>query len=274
MTGKVLSAKRNVKGVDRQVFNKLKKLYEAGDFESVLKAEELHTVTPVMLGTEGIEILLKSLAGYLGESQEKGVLNDFHKVLINTEKVPDLKQYKDNEELLKQGMESAFVAVELDEFRKIFANVHNGKKNLNHNWNGIVERFWGVKSELAVYFTCLWIIIRKKESGIDLYIDEAGKENRIERLPVILKIYMDFVMDGKNFVSVRLKKKILGHCFDCNDTEALIHSAAYFDEDSIPEVREVVAFLEEKRLISSEDLIRWFHSGMKELVAEIGRAHV
>lgn len=59
MTGKVLSAKRNVKGVDRQVFNKLKKLYEAGDFESVLKAEELHTVTPVMLGTEGIEILLK-----------------------------------------------------------------------------------------------------------------------------------------------------------------------------------------------------------------------
>lgn len=268
MTGKVLSAKRNVKGVDRQVFNKLKKLYEAGDFESVLKAEELHTVTPVMLGTEGIEILLKSLAGYLGESQEKGVLNDFHKVLINTEKVPDLKQYKDNEELLKQGMESAFVAVELDEFRKIFANVHNGKKNLNHNWNGIVERFWGVKSELAVYFTCLWIIIRKKESGIDLYIDEAGKENRIERLPVILKIYMDFVMDGKNFVSVRLKKKILGHCFDCNDTEALIHSAAYFDEDSIPEVREVVAFLEEKRLISSEDLIRWFHSGMKELVAE------
>lgn len=247
---------------------KMKSLYGEHEYESIFKLKELGDATPHILGIAGLELLLKALLSYLGEDVEKATLNEFHKILIRTEKVQDLKKYKDDVQLLKLGMETAFISVGLDDFRKIFGDVHNGKKNLNYNWKGIIERFWGAKSELAIYFTCLWLIICEKEEIIDLYIEEAGKENKIDKLPIILKIYQEFAMNGEKIVSARLKRKILGHCFDCNDTHTLIVSSAYFDMRSIPEIKEVIEFLKEERTVDSEDLIRWFCSELGALVSE------
>lgn len=253
---------------DQNFMLKVKNLYDACDYEGILKLEELHTITPPMLGTDGIQLLLKVLLAYLGENEKKADLNEFQKILIRTEKVVNLKQFKDNTKLLALGMETSYISTGLDEFKKIFADVHNGKKNFNHSWNGIIERFWSAKNELAVYLTCLWVIICKKETCIDLYIEEAGKDNRIDKLPVILKVYREIVMGGNKYISTSLKRKILGHCFDCHDIHSLIDSAKFFDEDSIPEIKEVIEFLEEKRIVDSEDFIRWFHSDIGALVSE------
>ena len=253
---------------DKVFLLKVKNLYDVCDYEGIFNLEEMRAITPLMLGTDGIQLLLKSLLAYLGENEKKADLNEFQKILIRTEKVVDLKQFKDNTRLLALGMETSFISAGLDEFKRIFADVHNGKKNLNHSWNGIIERFWSAKNELAIYLTCLWIIISKKEKCIDLYIEEAGKDNRIDELPTILKVYKEFAMGGKEYISPSLKRKILGRCLDCNDIHALIASAAYFDEESIPEIKEVIDFLEEKRIVDSEDLIRWFHSDIGALVSE------
>lgn len=253
---------------DQNFMLKVKNLYDVCDYEGILKLEELYMITPPMLGTDGIQLLLKALLAYLGENEKRADLNEFQKILIRTEKVMDLKRFKDDTKLLTLGMETSFISFGLDEFKKVFADVHNGKKNLNHSWNGIIERFWSAKNELAVYLTCLWIIICKKEKCIDLYIEEAGKDNRIDKLPTILRVYEEFAMEGKKYISPSLKRKILGRCFDCNDIQALIASAVFFDEESIPEIKEVIEFLEEKKVINSEDLIRWFHSDIGAIVSE------
>ena len=256
------------KTCDKNFLKKVKDMYDVCDYEGILKLEELFAITPLMLGIDGIQLILKALLAYLGENEKKADLNEFQKILIRTEKVMDLKQFKDDTKFLMLGMETSFISVGLEEFKRIFADVHNGKKNLNHSWNGIIERFWSAKNELAVYFTCLWIIICKKEKYIDYYIEEAGKDDRIDKLPTILKIYKEFAMGGKKYISPPLKRKILGRCFDYNDIHALIASTAFFDEDSISEIKEVVEFLEEKRVVNSEDLIRWFHSDLGALVSE------
>ena len=85
---------------DQNFMLKVKNLYDACDYEGILKLEELHTITPPMLGTDGIQLLLKVLLAYLGENEKKADLNEFQKILIRTEKVVNLKQFKDNTKLL------------------------------------------------------------------------------------------------------------------------------------------------------------------------------
>lgn len=247
---------------------KYQSYFDAGDYESILSAVELQAISPLELGDSGIEFLLKSLFGYLGENLENASLNDFHRILINTDTVVNLKQYRDDQRLLALGAETAFVPIAYSDFTKIFANIHNGKKNLNNNWNGIIERFWTAKSDLASYLTCIWLIICKNEKCIDLYIDEAAKESKIDRIIHLLKIYTGFITGGNNRVTPRLQKKIIGHCFDCNDIKTLIAASSYFGERGIPEVYELIGFLNGQKLVDSEVLMKWFRSEMGQLIGE------
>lgn len=244
------------------------KMYEDGDYVGFLRSTQFRNSSPIDLGFKGIELSLKALAGYLNEDVERFNLNAFHRILISSPTVAELKQYKDDEQIQALGAQSAFIAMTPNEFSKVFANVHNGKKTLNNNWNGIIERFWAAKSNLAIYLTALWLIISQKDAGIDLYIDEAFKEKEIKHLPLMLKVYSEFVLDGSKKVTLRLKKKIVGHCFDCNDIQTLIDSYSFFDTQTLPELSDVIGYVSDEQDISSERLISWFHSDIGELIAE------
>ena len=246
----------------------LKKLYDAGEYAAFLHSTQFRNSNPQDLGIIGIELALKALAGYLNEDAEKFNLNAFHRALITSPTVAELKQYKDDDHIQDLGAQSAFVAMTSNEFSKVFANVHNGKKTLNNNWNGIIERFWATKNNLAIYLTALWIIISQKDTGIDLYTDEAFKEKEIKHLPLMLRVYSEFVLNGRKSVTLRLKKKIVGHCFDCNDIQTLIVSYGFFDTQTLPELSEVIGYISEDQDISAESLISWFHSEIGELIAE------
>lgn len=249
-------------------FQSLKNMYETGDYVGFLNSAQFRNSNPLDLGVNGIELALKALAGYLNEDAEQFNLNAFHRILITSPTVAELKQYKDDDHIQDLGAQSAFIAMTSNEFSKVFANVHNGKKTLNNNWNGIIERFWASKNNLAIYLTALWIIISQKDAGIDLYIEEAFKEKEIKHLPLMLKVYSEFVLKGTKSVTLRLKKKIVGHCFDCNDIQTLIVSYEFFDKQTLPELSEVIEYISEDQDISSERLISWFHSDIGELIAE------
>lgn len=249
-------------------FRNLEKLVSDGNYAGFLNSPQFRSSNPLALGINGIELSLKALAGYLGVDIDRFRLNDFHKILISAPTVAEIKQYKDDDYLQELGAQTAFIAVTSKEYSKIFANVYNGKKTLNNNWNGIIERFWAAKSSLSVYLTALWMIISQKDSCIDVYIDEAYKEMQIKDLPQILRVYSDFVLDGNKGISLRLQKKIVGHCFDCNDTTTLINSYRFFNDQTLPELSNVIDFISGAKEISDEDLIFWFHSNIGELIAE------
>ncbi len=246
----------------------LKEMFEAGDFEGFLRSKQFRNSSPLELGVDGVELALKALAGYLNEPIDRFAFNEFQRLLISTPTVSDLKQYKNDELIQELGIQSAIIPLSSSDFSKVFSSVHNGKKTLNNNWNGIIERFWSAKNNLAVYLTALWIIISQKDAGIDLYIDEAFKEKRINSLPFLLKVYTDFMPSNNSGISLRLTKKIVGHCFDCNDVQTLIASYKYFNAQVLPELSSVIDYLCGKQEISGDILLLWFHSNIGELIAE------
>jgi len=246
----------------------LKEMFEAGDFEGFLRSNQFRESSPLEFGVGGVELALKALAGYLNEPIERFALNEFQRLLISVPTVADLKQYKDDELIQELGAQTAIVPLSSSDFSKVFTSVHNGKKTLNNNWIGIIERFWSAKNSLAVYLTALWIIISQKDTGIDLYIDEAFKEKKINSLPLLLKVYSDFVPNNNSGISLRLTKKIVGHCFDCNDVQTLIDSYRYFNIQALPELSSVIDYLCGKQEISGDTLLSWFHSNIGELIAE------
>lgn len=126
----------------------LKEMFEAGDFEGFLRSKQFRNSSPLELGVSGVELALKALAGYLNDSIERFNLNEFQRILISVPTVTELKQYKDDELIQELGVQSAFVPLSSSDFAKVFTGVHNGKKTLNNNWNGIVERFWSAKITL------------------------------------------------------------------------------------------------------------------------------
>lgn len=243
-------------------------MYEEGSYIELLRSESLKKATPLTLGFTGIELLLKSLAHYLNIDPEQFTLNSFHKLLIESSTVLEIKQLKEDEHILELGTQSAYTAMNASEFAKIFANVYNGKRNVNNNWNGIIERFWATKSTLAIYLTALWIITTEKDTGIDVYVDEAFKDKKIDHLPIILKVYSDFVLNGHDGLSLRLQKKIIGHCLDCNDIHSLVESYRYFDKMTISASSEVIDYLKNDSNISSDLLVSWFHSNIGEMISE------
>lgn len=86
-------------------------------------------------------------------------MNQYQRLLVETETIADLKQFKDNDVLMRLGAESAIEPMPLEEYKRVFADIHNGKKNLNLYWNAIIERFWTAQNEIAVYATCLHLIL-------------------------------------------------------------------------------------------------------------------
>lgn len=246
----------------------IEKLISDGDYVGFLNSPQFRSSNPLALGINGIELSLKALAGYLGDDIDRFCLNDFHKILISAPTVTEIKQYKNDERIQELGAQTSFITTTSREYSKIFANVYNGKKTLNNNWSGIIERFWAAKSNLAVYLTALWMIISQRDTCIDIYIDEAYKEMQIKELPLILRVYSDFVLDGNKGITLRLQKKIVGHCFDCNDIVTLIDSYRFFNGQTLPELSNVIDFISEAKEISDEDLISWFHSSVGELIAE------
>lgn len=247
------------------VVKRLQVLLDKDAYDDIFQMEELRTLGPQEWGVAGIEMLLKAVAGFLGMNQENIILNAFHKVLIENEKPADLKVYKDDGQLLEMGAKSAIIPMPVNDYKKIFSNVQNGKQNINRYWNAIVERFWAAQSDLAVYMTCLWLIITGHDKCVDLYIEEMTKFSRIDMLPLILKVNQIY---GKNNVSERLQKKIMGRCFDLNALEILVSSYPYFNNDAIPEIHELVEFIQGKRSVDSDCLMRWFHSKIGAQISE------
>ena len=247
------------------VLASLKSLLEQGEYETLLCHEALLKYSPRDFGVAGIEILIKALAGYLGEDIERINLNEFHKLLIETEMISDLKQFKDNAELLKLGADSSIIPMSVDEYKRVFSDIHNGKKNFNLYWNAIIERFWAAQSEFAIYLTGLWLIIIKHEKCIDLYIEESSQYSRIDQVIMLLKVNQSF---GRVNVTERLQRKIIGRCFDLSDIDTLVASIPYFGGTILPECSDLEAFLIEQLDIDEDKLMEWFHSGLKEQISE------
>ena len=246
----------------------LNTLYQNGDSRAFLSSSLLANATPLTLGVEGVQMALYMLADYLGENRDVVTINDFHRILISTSTVPDLKQYKENTQLLELGAQTAYLPLSTEEFAKVFANVHNGKRNLNNNWNGILERFWTAKSALAIYLTCLVMVLTQKDTGIDNYLGEAYNDKKIDKLPMVLRVYTDFLKHGNNEISLRLKKKIIGHCFDCHDMTTLCQASKFFDNYTLSEVSELIEYLNGDFTVDDCVLMSWFHGDIGEMIAE------
>lgn len=248
-----------------EIIESMMLMLNEGKFEAVLKQEAVLKYGPQDFGSRGIEVLLKAIGGFLGDDIEHINLNQYHRVLIETETVADLKQYKDSDEVLSLGADSAMVPMQLSEYKRIFTDICNGKKNINIYWNAIVERFWSAQSEMALYVSCLWLIITKHEKSIDIYIEEASKHSRIDQLICLLKINQTF---GRFNITERLQRKIIGRCLDFNDTNTLITAIDYFGNTMIPECLSFQDFFRERISVDEKQLMLWFHSGIGEQISE------
>lgn len=243
----------------------MKNMLLDGAYEDILRHEAVLKYGPQDFGADGIEILLKAVGGYLGEDIGHISLNQYQRLLVETETIADLKPFKDNDMLMRLGAESAIEPMSLEEYKRVFSDIHNGKKNLNLYWNAIIERFWTAQSEIAVYATCLWLIITKHEKCIDLYIEEASKRSRIDQLICFLKINRSF---GRGNVTERLQRKIIGRCLDLNDINTLVSAIEYFGSTMIPECQTLVEFLEESISPDETIIMSWFYSGIGEQISE------
>ena len=249
----------------QEILLSMKNMLLKGTYEDILRHEAILKYGPRDFGAEGIEILLKAIGGYLGEDINHISLNQYQRLLVETETIADLKQFKDNDVLMRLGAESAIEPMSLEEYKRVFADIHNGKKNLNLYWNAIIERFWTAQNEIAVYATCLWLIITKHEKCIDLYIEEASKYSRIDQLIYLLKINQSF---GHVNVTERLQRKIIGRCLDLNDINTLTCAIGYFGETMIPECQTLVEFLKESICPNDIAIMSWYHSGIGEQISE------
>lgn len=245
--------------------SRLHTLLEKQAYDDIFLSKELQTLGPQEWGVTGIEMLLKAVAGFLEIDQEMVCLNAYHRLLIEVQRPGDLKAYKDDNRIIEIGARSAIVPMTTADYKKVFSNIYNGKQNINHFWNAIVERFWTAQSDLAYLITCLWLIITKHDKCIDLFIEEMAKYSRIDQLPLVLKINKSY---GKKDISERLQKKIMGRCFDLNDIDTLVSVYPYFDSVTIPETHELIEFLQSNRPVDSDRLMKWFHSKIGAQISE------
>ncbi len=248
-------------------FEELNKYICEAQFESFLRSETFTKKSPDQLGVNGILLAVKAVAGFLGNDYNI-ILNDFQKALIETEHASDLTRYRDDEDLLRLGMQSSFAPMTLDTFRICFANVYHGKNNLNNNWNALVERFWCVKNDLAFYINAIWLIISKKDKCIDFYIEEGAKQKDLSRITDLLRVWKHFSDSSHFAIPLRLKRKLMGNCLDCGNVELLCNVIDLFDDFTMPEAKQLAFYLRGDKEIDNDTLMGYFHSDIEALVSE------
>ena len=245
----------------------LEKYIESARYEDFLRAEKFAMISPDQLGENGILLALKAVAGVLGDDPNIKI-NDFQRVLIETERASDLTQFRDDIDILRWGMQSSYTPMTMDTFKVCFTNLCHGKNNLNNNWNALVERFWYVKNDLAFYFNVIWLIVSKKELCIDFYIKEGVKQNDLHRIVDLLEIWKLFSDSSHFTISLRLKRKIIGNCLDCDNIESLCNAIHLFDDFTMPEAKQLAIYLQDDCQIDSDTLMSYFHSDVEASVSE------
>lgn len=248
-------------------FEELEKYIDDAKYEDFLRSEKFTTKSPDQLGVNGILLAIKAVAGFLGDDLNIKI-NDFQRALIETERASDLTQFRDNEDILRLGLQSSYTPMTMDTFRVCFADVYHGKNNLNNNWNALVERFWCVKNDLAFYFNAIWLIILKKDRCIDFYIEEGAKQKDLHRIADLLRIWKHFSDSSYFTIPLRLKRKLIGNCLDCGHVESLCNAISLFDDFTMPEAKQLAIYLQGDGEIDSDTLMSYFHSDVEALVSE------
>lgn len=261
------SKSANKKGDVITDLEELEKYVNEAQYEDFLRSEKFTKKTPDQLGVNGVLLAIKAIAGYLGDDSDI-TLNDFQRSLIEIERAADLAQIREDEDILRQGIQSSFALMTLDSFKVCFADVYHGKNNLNNNWNALVERFWRIKNDLAFYLNAIWLVVLKKDRCVDFYIEEGVKQKNVHRIVDLLKIWIHFSNSDHFTIPLRLKRKILGNCLDCNNIEALCNAIDLFDDITMPEAKQLSAYLRRDEEIDSNTLMGYFHSDVNALVSE------
>lgn len=246
---------------------KLEALLNDGNYRGFLHSKEFRSLAPNQLNVKGVTMAIRAVAGYLGDDTNI-VLSEFQKTLIKAERAADLIPLRDDETVLMEGMSSSFEIVSVSTFQERFSSVCHGKNNLNNNWNGLVERFWGVKNELAFYINALWLFSLGKERCIEFYLEEGVKSKKIDRIADLLYIWKSISVQSHFVVPLGLKRKILGHCLDCDDIGALCKAIALFDDITMPEAKQLPAYLKWEKELTGETLMSLFHSDIAEQASQ------
>lgn len=247
--------------------DQLVELIKNKQYEEFLRSDIFLTSTPNQLGPSGILLAVQAVAGFLGDDTNIS-LNDFQRALIEAEHTVDLLGLKNDEEILNQGMRSAFIPMSLDAFRANFASICYGKNNFNVNWNDLVERFWAAKNDLAFYLNAIWLIVFQKEKCVSYYIDEGVKDKKISRIGDLLLLWKSFSKAPGFAIPLRLKRKIIGNCLDCGCIDALVRAIGLFDYETMPEIHQLSKCLSGETSIDSNTLFGCFQSEIEPLISE------
>lgn len=245
----------------------IKALLDEEKYEQILFSRQIMCSMPQRLGAEGVGYIIRAVAGFLGDDTEIS-LNDFERALIETERADMLIKLKDNEPVLRQGMDCAFLPVTAETFGVWFGNVCHGKKNKNTNWNGIVERFWDMKDKLSFYVTAIWLIASKQKAAFEFYIKEGAKAGDLSRIDEMLYLWKHFFGAEGFTMDLGLKRNVIGNCLDCGNIDALCRAVELFDDASMPEARQICAYLRGEAQIDSDTLFGYFHADVGERVAQ------
>lgn len=245
----------------------LEKYIEEARYEDFLRSENFTKKTPDQLEVKGVLLAINAIAGFLGDDPNIK-LNDFQRALIETEHASDLTQFRDNEDVLLMGLQSSYMPMTMDIFRVCFADIYHGKNNLNNNWSALVERFWCVKNDLAFYINAIWLIILKNDRCVEFYIKEGIKQKDLHRIADLLRIWKHFSDSSYFTISLRLKRKLMGNCLDCDNIESLCNAITLFDDVTMPEAKQLAIYLRGDREINSDILMSYFHSDIEALISE------
>ena len=245
----------------------LEKYIDEARYEDFLRSDKFLKKSPNQLGVNGILLAIKAIAGFLGDDPNIK-LNDFQRALIETERASDLTQFRDDEDILQLGLQSSYVPMTMDTFKICFADVYHGKNNLNNNWTALVERFWCVRNDIAFYINAIWLVILKKDRCVDFYIEEGAKQKDLYRIADLLRIWKHFSDSSYFTISLRLKRKIIGNCLDCDNIESLCNAITMFDDFTMPEAKQLAIYLQGNCEIDSDTLMNYFHSDIQALVSE------
>ena len=250
-----------------ELIGKLDQYLQNQQYGELLRSPEFQTANPVQLGADGIQLVIRAIAGYLGNPTNI-VLNEFQRKLIEATTSLDLFPLREDESILEQGLRSSFAPADMYSFRLSMGNLFYGKNTKNDNWMGIAERFWYIKNDLAFYINAILIIVSGHEKGFPLYLDEFSQIKTGNRLADMLRILRDFSDDPSEFVTLQEKRKIMGLCLDNNLISELCDAIELFDTKTMPESKSLLPYLCGEQAIDCATMMQFCHSQIEARVNE------
>ena len=199
-------------------------LYDIGEYEKILRTNDKPDEL-LKLFLQNPQLVLNSLARYLGDNIENVQLNDFQKNLIHIETLNALSELKNFDWSFKQFTDTTMIRISESEYKTIKL-----RSSISKSFENIVSRFWIFKNNLSFYLCVLWLISarnskKQKKKCLSYFPEIASKERDyfVNLYPTWINVCETFIFSTGN-TAINKKafyRKLIGGCLKYKKSDIL-----------------------------------------------------